>query len=283
MSNMSALLAAVKKAKDGGSKGDRDDQYFYYPVRDAAGNGAATLRFLPGKDDDEIPFVKLYTHGFKGPTGKWLIDNCPTTIEDECPVCAANGELYARLSKDDARKHGMNRKTSYISRVFVVEDKKTPENEGKVFLFKFGSKIFDKIVDELQPEFDDKEAVDVFSLTNGANFKLRIRIYEGNTNYDKSEFEKPSVCKADVTYDETNDIQAFIAADKFKSKEALQKRLDLVLGNTLRVPAEKESKDSDEDDMPAPKPEKRSTRVESSSDDGDDDILAMMKKLAEDD
>ena len=274
---MDKLLAAIKKAKEG-AKFDKDDQYFYYPDRDAAGNGSATIRFLPGKDDDEIPFVKLFTHGFKNAgTNKWLIENCPTSVEQDCPICCTNSELYSKMSKDEARKYGMNRKTSYISRILVVEDKKNPDNEGKVFMFKFGSKIFDKIADSLNPEFDDKEAIDVFDLKKGANFKLRIRIYEGNTNYDKSEFDSPSPCKAKIEYTDENDIQQFIAADKFKSPENLQKRLDLVLGNVTRVAPVKEV------EQEQPKESVRKEVKKPSNDDEDDDILKMMAKLAEDD
>lgn len=283
MSKFDALLNAVKKAKEGG-KTDRDDQYFYYPARDSAGNGSAVIRFLPGATDDEIPFVKLFTHGFKNPANnKWFIDNCPTTIGKECPVCAANSERYATMSKDDARKAGMNRKTSYISRILVVEDKKNPENEGKVFLFKFGSKVFDKIADALQPEFEDTKAINVFDMKEGANFKLRIRIYEGNTNYDKSEFETPSACKAKIEYNEENEIQKFVSDDKFKSTEDLQKRLDFVMGKTSS-PTNRKSEEGEGEDEPrdvaSSRGSSRSVVTKNDSDDSDD-ILAMMRKLTE--
>lgn len=289
--SMSKLLEAVKKAKQGG-KSDREDQYFYYPARDAAKNGSAVIRFLPGKPDtDDVGFVQVYSHGFKAKaTQKWLIENCPTTIGNSCAICAENSKLYASMSKDDARKYGMNRKNSFISRILVVEDKKNPENEGKVFLFKYGTKIFEKITDLLSPTFvDDDEkdefikkwgadAVDIFDLNTGANFKLKIREYEGNTNYDKSEFEAPSVCKLKVEYTNENDIMKFIAPEQFKDNEQLQRRFDLVMGNTGRV--------APVDDVSAreanvPKAEK-SKRVETkkSDDTDDDDILAMMREIS---
>ena len=283
MSAMDKLLAAVNKAKTGTSK-DRDDEYFYYPARDASGNGSAVIRFLPGKDDDEIPFVKLYTHGFQGPSGKWLIDNCPSTIGRECVVCAANSELYATLSKDDARKAGMNRKTSYISRILVVEDKKNQENEGKVFLFKFGSKVFDKISDALQPsdvDIDDgAKPINVFSLEDGANFKLKIRKYEGQTNYDKSEFDKPSKIKETIEYTDENDIQKFISPEKFKSSEELERKLNFVRGNKVAKPKHEEDDEEFEQIKTAATPPSKSVKVQASGD--DDDILELMKKLAED-
>lgn len=289
---MQKLLAAAQKAKQ--TSGNReDDDVFYYPVRDAAGNGSAVIRFLR-TNEDEVPFITIYSHGFKGPTNKWLIENCPTTLENDCPVCAANSELYAKMSKDDARKHGMNRKKSFISRIVVVEDKKTPENEGKVFLYKYGTKVFDKIFDKIQPEFEDDKACDVFDLKEGANFKLKIRKVDNQTNYDKSEFDSPSECELEVDsqLNDENDIQKFLKPENFKSAELLQKRLDLVLGNSLRVapiPAAKAKLEDDgDDDMPFDggkpvKETKKSKAPKVEQEDDDDDIMRLVKSLSEDD
>lgn len=299
MSNaMNALMAAVNKAKQSGGQ-ERDDDVFYYPSRDAVGNGSATIRFLPGTTDEDVPFVKTYSHGFKGPTGKWLIENCPTTLENDCPICSANSELYAKLTKDEARKFGMNRKVHFISRILVVEDKKTPDNEGKVFLFKYGQKVFNKVLDALQPVDEDDVKLNVFGTAGDknpwTNFKLKIRKVDGQVNYDKSEFEKESdEVDSDFRsqFTDENDIMKFIDPKQFKTTEALQKRLDLVSGNTSRV-AEKapaksrqEADDVDEDDEPVYEKPKSTKRTEAkkpaASDDEDDDILAMMAKLAED-
>jgi hypothetical protein len=281
---MEKLLKAVQKAKQKGG-GEREEDYFYYPARDTVGNASAVIRFLPAESDDIDDFVKLYTHGFKGPTQKWFIDNCPTTLERDCPVCAANSELYAKLTKDEARKHGMNRKTSFIARILVIEDKKTPENEGKVFLFKFGTKIFDKIADAAVPEFENEKPMDAFSLTKGANFNLKIRKVDDQTNYDKSLFDAtPSKCDVDVfkQYTEENNPLKFIAATQFKSEEDLQKRLDLVLGNSVRM-ATKAAPKAEED---APQDERQekpaSTRTVSKTppaEDSEDDIMALIKSL----
>lgn len=297
MSNaMSALMAAVNKAKQSGGQ-ERNDDMFYYPSRDSVGNGSATIRFLPGTTDDDVPFVKTYSHNFKSATGKWLIENCPTTLENDCPVCAANSELYARMTKEEARKFGMNRKISFISRILVIEDKKNPDNEGKVFLFKYGQKVFAKVLDALQPVDEDDVKLNVFGTagdTNSwTNFKLKIRKVDNQVNYDKSEFEKESD-EIDVDFrkqfSDENDIMKFINPSQFKSAEALQKRLDLVSGNISRMadkaPEKATRKELEYDDLPAEKSKAETKRTEvkkpTSSDDEDDDILLMMAKLAED-
>jgi hypothetical protein len=298
MSNaMNALMAAVNKAKQSGGQ-EREDDTFYYPSRDAVGNGGATIRFLPGTTDDDVPFVKTYSHGFKGPTGKWLIENCPTTLENDCPICSANSELYAKMTKDEARKFGMNRKVHFISRILVIEDKKTPANEGKVFLFKYGQKVFNKILDALQPTDEDDVKLNVYGTAGDknpwTNFKLKIRKVDGQVNYDKSEFEKEAD-EIDVDFraqfNDENDIMKFVDTNQFKSPEALQKRLDLVSGNTTRVAEKAPAKarqavdDAEEDEVyekPKTESKRTTTKTPATSDDEDDDILLMMAKLAED-
>jgi len=286
MSRMDKLNAAVKNAKKSG--GDREDEYFYYPARDVAGNGSAVIRFL-SENDDDVVFVKVYSHGFKGPTGKWLIENCPTTLENECPICTANGKLYSTMSKEDARKFGMNRKTKFFSRILVIEDKKNPENEGKQFMFSYGSIIFDKIADKLSPAFEDELACDIFSMEEGANFKLKIRKLDGQTNYDKSEFDTPSVCDFKAVFNTENDIKKYLNPELFKDSVKLQTRLDFVNGNTTRVPAEKpapksymESTGDDVPDNVEPKKVSKRTEVAKASRDDenlDDDILNILNDM----
>lgn len=276
---MENLLAAVKKANTGFAKEDKDA--FYYPLRDAVGNGSAVIRFMPGQTDDDVPFVKIYTHGFKSQSGKWFIDNCLTTIDLDCPVCVANSVNYNTMSKDDARKMGMNRKVSYIARVLVVEDKKTPSNEGKVFLYKFGQKIFDKIVDKLQPEFADDKVCNIFDLKTGADFKLKIRKVDDQTNYDKSEFSDPSECDADVfkQFTPDNNIQKFTNPSHYKTAAQLTARLNIVLGKA----ASKDKSDEEEFDQVAKNAAPVSTRkvvAYAPVDDDDDDIMNLVKSLA---
>ena len=280
MSAFAKLLQAAQQAK-AGKKEYGDENYFYYPAIDPSGNGSAVIRFLPGQTEDELPFVKEYSHNFKNAkTGKWFINSCPTSINQECPACAANSELYKTLSKDDARKHGMNRRTTYYSRILVVEDAKNPENVGKIYLFKYGSKIFDMILGAMQPEFDDEEACNVFSMEDGANFKLKIRKVEGQTSYDKSSFDKPSVNKTKIEYTDEINLAQFSDPKRFKSAEDLQKYLDIVIGNTNRV---KKVEEEDDEEFETPKASKPKVRkeVESSDDDEDAELMQLMRKMAE--
>lgn len=287
---MEKLLGAVKKSQSSGYTKEEGD-VFYYPVRDSVGNGSAVIRFLPADNEDDAPFVKLYSHGFKSESGKWLIDNCLTTIDQECPVCLENSKRYQTMSKDDARKAGMNRKTHYVARILVVEDKKTPENENKVFMYKFGQKVFDKIVDKLQPEFEDDKPCNVFSLEEGANFKLKIRKVDDQVNYDKSEFEDPSECdlsekKIFAMFNAENNPQKFMKPEQFKTFEKLQERLNFVMGKASN------KKDADEAEefeqvvkksAEAEKPKSSRKVVESNDGDDEDDIMKLVKSLADED
>lgn len=282
---MNKLLAAANKAKTGGS--DREDENFYYPARDTLGNGSAVIRFLPSEDEDNAPFVKLFSHGFKGPTGKWFFENCPTTLERDCPMCTASSKLWAtNLDANKEIVRNRKRKISYVSRILVVEDKKNPENEGKVFLYKYGQKVFDKWLDKLQPAFEDEKACNVFDLNTGANFKLKIRKVENQTTYDKSEFDTPSKCDVNVAaqYSAENNIQKFLNPENFKTEEALLKRMDLVLGNTYRVaPAAPAAPAARRHNEPVKAESSRVEVKKIESDDDDDGVMALVKQLAGDD
>ena len=232
----SSLLEELNKISNGKTKDSYKDDRFWKPERDKADNGFAVIRFLPAVDGEDVPFVRVFNHGFKGPGG-WMIENCPTTIGLPCPVCEANGELWnsgVESDKDIARNR--KRKLQYISNILVVSDPKNPDNEGKVFLYKFGKKIFDKIQEKMQPEFQDEEAVNPFDFWNGANFKLKIRKVGGFVNYDKSEFDSPSPlmdgddAELETLWKKQYPLQQFIAPDQFKSYDDLKKRLNTVLG-----------------------------------------------------
>jgi hypothetical protein len=168
------------------------DDRFWRLEGDKAGNGTATLRFLPRVEGDELPWVRIFSHGFQGPTGKWYIENSLTTLGENDPVGELNTQLWnsgSEANKEIARKQ--KRKLSFTANVLVVSDPKHPENEGKVFLFKFGKKIFDKIMDKARPTFEDEKPVNVFDFWEGANFKLRMRKKDGYANYDESVFSDP--------------------------------------------------------------------------------------------
>ena len=231
----SSLLEELNKISSGGSKSYQDDR-FWKPERDKADNGFAVIRFLPPVEGEDVPFVRIFNHGFKGPGG-WMIENCPTTIGLKCPVCEANSELWnsgMESDKDIARNR--KRKLQYIANILVVSDPKNPQNEGKSFLYKFGKKIFDKIQEKAQPEFEDEEAMDPFDFWKGANFKIKIRKVGGFVNYDKSEFDSSSAlldgddAELETLWKKQYPLQQFIAPDQFKNYNELNTRLGTVLG-----------------------------------------------------
>lgn len=283
------LLSAVQKAKNGTpANRDETESLFWKAEGDKAGNGYAIIRFLPGKTEDDVPFVKTYNHGFQGPTSKWFIENCPTTIGENCPVCTANGPLWnSGLESDKEIVRKRKRRISYIANVLVVSDPKNPDNEGKVFLFKFGQKIFDKLVDKLQPPVDDKgnpidpddEPMNPFDPVEGANFKLKMRKVEGFSNFDKSEFEKASKIENwDDVVTQLHDINQFVDPKSFKSYADLETKFNMVVGNVGNTPVRKPVV-KDEDDAPVTK-KVEAKKVESSD---DEDDLDYFRKLAEDD
>ena len=268
------------------------DERFWKPEVDASGNGYAVIRFLPAPDGETVPWAKVYSHAFQGPGG-WYIENTLTTLGDKDPV----GEINRRLwnSGDDADKdtaRRQKRKLSYYSNIQVIKDPKHPENEGKVFLYKYGKKIHDKILAAMQPEFQDETPVNVFDLWEGANFKLKIKKVAGFWNYDSSEFDSVSALSSDdteleATWKSEHSLEAFTAADQFKSYEDLEKRLQLVLGSAPRAtvpsvdseefePVAAAPQSSFRQQMSAP-PVKKEAVVE------DDDALSYFASLASDD
>ena len=231
------LVKEVEKMNNTG--GNTDDRLWKLEV-DKTGNGYAVIRFLPAPNGEDLPFVKLYSHAFQGPGG-WYIENSLTTLGQKDPVSEYNTTLWNNgtdAGKETARKQ--KRKLTYIANIYVVKDPANPENEGQVFLYKFGKKIFDKITAAMQPEFDDEEAINPFDFWKGANFKLKIKQVAGFWNYDSSEFGKVEALLDDdkaleSIYDKVNDLSEFVAPDQFKDYEALKKRLDTVLGAKLPV------------------------------------------------
>ena len=177
------LIKQVEKLND---KGNNVDDRIWKPSVDKSGNGYAIIRFLPEPEGCDLPWTRVYTHAFQGPGG-WLIDQCLTTKDQKCPVCEHNSQLWnsgSDANKEIARKQ--KRRLSYYSNIYIVSDPANPENEGKVFLYKYGKKIFDKIQEAMKPEFADETAINPFDFWSGANFKLKIRRVEGYQNYDKS-------------------------------------------------------------------------------------------------
>jgi hypothetical protein len=239
------LVKEVEKMST--SSGSADDR-FWKPEMDKTGVGSAVIRFLPAPNGEDLPWVKMYSHAFQGPGG-WYIENSLTTTGQKDPVSEYNRELWNSGSeKDKETVRKQKRKLNYYSNIYVVKDPANPQNEGKVFLFKFGKKIFDKILNSMQPEFEDEEPINPFDFWTGANFRMKIRKVEGYWNYDKSEFDKSSPLLEDddaleAIWKKEYSLSAIVAPDQFKSYDELKKRLDYVLGvkgNARMQPVEEE-------------------------------------------
>jgi hypothetical protein len=221
------------------------DERLWKPEVDKAGNGYAVIRFLPAPDGEDLPWAQVWSHAFQGPGG-WYIENSLTTLGKKDPVSDLNRTLWNSgqdSDKENARKQ--KRKLSYYSNIYVVQDPANPSNEGRVFLYKYGKKIFDKLTEAMQPAFADETPINPFDFWKGADFKVKIRKVEGYWNYDKSEFAEPSTLKGfddselETLWSQQYSLTDFTAADKFKTFEELETRLQTVLSATQptrRVP-----------------------------------------------
>ena len=230
----------TKKLEETESKKSYKDDRFWRPQLDKASNGFAIIRFLPAPENEDIPWAKLFSHGFQG-KGGWYIENSRTTLGENDPVSEANNELWnsgIESDKDIARQR--KRKMQFISNVLVISDPANPENEGKLFLYKYGKKIFDKIQESMQPEFEDENPTNPFDFWKGANFKLKIRKVAGFINYDKSEFESTSELfdgddeKLEELWKKEYPLIAFTDSSNFKSYDELKKKFERVIGSDIR-------------------------------------------------
>jgi hypothetical protein len=270
------------------SKKSSDDR-FWSPTIDKAGNGSAIIRFLPAPPGEDVPFVRYWDHGFQGPGG-WYIENSLTSIGQDDPVSEVNSKLWNSGNESDkeiARKQ--KRRLHYISNIYVVSDPSNPDNDGKVFLYKYGKKIFDKINSVMHPEFEDENAVNPFDLWEGANFRLRIRQVEGYRNYDKSTFDGASVLLQDdedleKVWNSEHSLKEFLDPKNFKSYAELKAKLVRVLGTS--AVSDSVAEDTKED-LPwsPPTKEAKSEKVSEpklESFDDDDESLAFFRELAND-
>ena len=267
---------------------------FWKPTRDKAGNGFAVIRFLPASQGEEMPFVRIWDHGFQGPTGLWYIENSLTTLNQDDPVSEFNSKLWnsgVESDKEQARKQ--KRRLKYTANVFIVKDAANPENEGKVFMYQFGKKIFDKLNDLMNPTFEDEEPTNPFDLWEGANFRLKIRQFEGYPNYDKSEFDPASPLSDDDAelervWGEQHSLQELVSENNFKSYSDLKTKLYRVLDLQADAPVAEAAPmaaavDSDLDlsglsnDTSEPVMETAESNIGSSA---DDDDLSIFKELA---
>ena len=236
-SNLSSLIDEYNKQTTPETR-SFDDERFWKPELDKSGNGYAVIRFLPAPKGEDIPWQRMFSHSFQGPGG-WYIENSLTTINKNDPVGEVNRRLWnsgSEADKETARRQ--KRKLSYYTNIYVVTDTKHPEHEGKVCLYKFGKKIFDKVMEAMQPQFDDEEAINPFDLWKGANFKLKIRKVDGFWNYDKSEFDAVTPlldtdAALEKVYDAEYPLKPFHEESNFKSYTDLKDKMERVLGQEV--------------------------------------------------
>jgi len=290
--DITKLVAAAEAAGGSTEKKSYADDRFWKPEVDKSGNGYAVIRFLPAAEGEDLPWVKYWDHGFKGPNGLWYIENSLTSIGQSDPVSEYNSQLWnSGIESDKDKARAQKRRLHYVTNVQVISDPANPANEGKVFLFKFGKKIFDKIMDVMQPQFADETPVNPFDFWEGANFKLKIRNVEGYRNYDKSEFDAPSQLADDAQlesiYNRLYTLQEFLDPKNYKSYDELKAKLVRVLGDeisystaeqvsldeTAAAPAMATAAEPDIRYAPAP------SETVATADD-DDDTMSYFSKLA---
>ncbi len=293
--SFTALAEKMVSEKKGGFS--EDDRY-WQPDVDKAGNGFAVVRFLPAPDGEDAPYVKMFSHGFKIGT-RWYIENCGTTVGGKCPACESNNlkwETGLKSEQDEVRTR--KRRQQYISNVLVISDSKNPDNEGKVFLYKYGLKIFEKIMSAIKPEFEDETPFNPFDFWEGANFKIKIRQVEGYRNYDRSEFDEPSVLldgddnALEGLWKQEYSLKELISAAQFKPYDELKKKLNLVLGaeNDLEEAIKKDSSgdiafESEPPKSVAKKPAVTAAKkpaVDEDEDSADSDLALYARLLADD-
>ena len=287
-SSLDKLLGAVQAENSPQEKKSYVDERLWKPQMDKTGNGYAVIRFLPAVEGEDLPWAKVWNHAFQGPTGQWYIENSLTTIGQNDPVSEMNSAYWnsgVESDKEIARKQ--KRKLQYFANILVIKDSANPANEGKVMLYRFGKKIFDKCMEAMQPAFEDENPVNPFDFWEGADFKLKIRKVDGYWNYDKSEFDAPSpIFKDDdeieAVWKKQYPLAEFSAESNFKSYDELKKRLDTVLAGTTTVGnvttlMEDEPIVStptvDTKEEPAPTP--------TVTEDDEDDTMSYFEKLAE--
>ena len=261
------------------------DERLWKPEVDKAGNGYAVIRFLPAPNGEDLPWAQVWTHAFQGPGG-WYIENSLTTLGKKDPVSDLNRELWNSGGEGSAERNqarNQKRKLNYYSNIYVVKDSANPENEGKVFLYRYGKKIFDKIMESMKPAFEDETPINPFDFWKGADFKLKITKVAGFWNYDKSEFDASSTLgdfsdkELEGIWKQQHSLAAYTADDQFKSYDELKERLERTLKGNYSANVEEEQYE----ELQAPTPEPVVSRDTTPSTNGEDDTLSYFAKLAQ--
>ena len=300
--SIAALTKELEKMNKGGGGNGPDDR-LWKPEVDKAGNGYAVIRFLPAPTGEDLPWAQVWSHAFQGPGG-WYIENSLTTLGQNDPVGELNRVLWnSGLDSDKEIARKQKRKLSYYSNIYVVKDPLHPENEGRVFLYKYGKKIHDKIVEAMKPQFEDEQPINPFDFWQGADFKLKIVKQDGYWNYDRSEFARPGTLgdfdddKLEEIYNQQYSLADFTNPANFKSYEELEKRLNLVLGKGKARVQNRFDEETEEEEMnftpnfspreetvTEPSPELTSgfgSKVESLKEEEEDPDLSYFAKLAD--
>lgn len=278
-SNIASLSRELEKINKG-AESYKDDR-FWNIERDKSGNGFAVIRFLPACEGEDIPWARVFSHGFRGPGGDWFIENCPTTLGQKCPICEANSGLWnSGIESDKEIARARKRKLRYVSNILVVSDPAHKENEGKVFLYNYGKKIFDKITESMTPQFAGEEPINPFDFWKGRNFKLKVRTISDFPNYDASEFASPSALfegddsKLEKLWKTQYKLAEFVDPSQFKSYEDLLVKFNQVLNGKQKpdiMSIKKESPKAQKDDAPF------------EADIEEDDNLSYFKRLSSED
>lgn len=285
---ISKLVQAAEAVGGSGESKYQPDERIWKPTVDKAGNGYAVIRFLPASEGAELPWVRYWDHGFKGPTGLWYIENSLTSIGQPDPVGELNSRLWnSGIESDKDKARTQKRRLHYVTNILVLQDPSNPQNEGKVFLYQFGKKIFDKIMDVMQPSFADETPVNPFDFWDGADFKLKIRNVEGYRNYDKSEFSSASALyesdesKLETVYNQLHNLSEYTDPKNYKSYDELKAKLMRVLGEEVDMGAPTVVQmNSVNDPAPMPEPAQAPVTAEEMNKQDDDDTMSYFAKLA---
>ena len=295
--DLSKLVQQAQETSGTQTKRQSDDPRFWQPTRDKAGNGYAVIRFLPGDAEAATPWIRYWDHAFKGPTGQWYIEKSLTTLGQQDPLSELNSKMWnSGVESDKGIVRQRKRNLRYVANVLIVSDPSAPENEGQVKLYRFGKKIFDKIMDSMQPQFPDEKPVNPFDMWEGADFTVKIRKVEGYPNYDASTFKAPSPIASDdgeleVLYGKQHDLKEWTDPKNYKSYDELKSRLALVLGEAAPRTMKQEAALELDDEIPnfdskpaasiASTPAAAIPTAESSM--NDDDTMSYFAKLAAED
>ena len=239
--SLDSLLGAAQRESAPQEKKSYVDERLWKPTMDKTGNGYAVIRFLPAPKGEDLPWVKLWNHAFQGPTGQWYIENSLTTLGNSDPVSEYNSKLWnSGIESDKEIARRQKRKLSYYSNIYVVSDAANPQNEGKVFLYRYGKKIFDKVMEAMQPPFPDTDPINPFDFWEGANFKLKLRKVDGYWNYDLSSFDGPTKLLDDEdelesVWGSQYSLAEFTAPSNFKTYDELKTRLEMVLSGVTKT------------------------------------------------